>query len=130
MASYITMIEGSSTAPEVVQQVRDQIQDGETVMVILDSNHTLEHVQGELEAYHDLVTPGSYIVACDGIMREVVGAPRTEPDWSWNHPSAAAIAFAEAHPEFQLGDPEFVFNEGAIDTPVTYWPDAWLKRLS
>ncbi|MEE2779869.1 MAG: CmcI family methyltransferase, partial [Myxococcota bacterium] len=69
MASYITMIEGSSTAPDVVQQVRDQIQKGDTVMVILDSNHTLEHVQGELEAYHDLVTPRSYIVACDGIRR-------------------------------------------------------------
>ena len=41
-----------------------------------------------------------------------------------------AIAFAEAHPEFQLGDPEFVFNEGVVDALVTYWPDAWLKRIS
>ena len=75
---YISLIEGSSTAPEVVDQVRAQIKPGETVLVLLDSNHSRDHVAAELEAYAPLVTPGSYIVSMDGIMKEVVGAPRTE----------------------------------------------------
>ena len=36
---------------------------GETVLVLLDSNHTEAHVRDELDAYAPLVTPGSYIVA-------------------------------------------------------------------
>jgi cephalosporin hydroxylase len=39
------------------------------VLVLLDSNHSYAHVLNELEAYHRFVTPGSYIVATDGIMQ-------------------------------------------------------------
>lgn len=124
----ITLIEGSSTAPEVVSAVRTQIQPHETVLVILDSNHTRAHVEDELEAYSPLVTPGSYIVATDGIMALVAGGPRTQPDWEVNNPREAARAFAARHPEFELGQPPFAFNEGLVKTPVTYWPDAYLRR--
>jgi len=48
--SYITMIEGSSTAPEIVQKAKDLIKPGETVLVILDSNHCYQHVLDELNA--------------------------------------------------------------------------------
>ena len=70
LSDRITLIEGSSTAPEIVTQVKSLVKPGETVLVILDSNHTYAHVADELEAYADLVTPGSYIVATDGIMYE------------------------------------------------------------
>jgi hypothetical protein len=58
----------------------------------------------------------------------VVGAPRTQPDWTWNNPKAAAAEFAEEHPEFELTEPPFPFNEGAIRERVTYWPGAFLRR--
>lgn len=128
LSGYITLIEGDSTAASIVDQVRAQIRPGERVLVCLDSNHTKAHVQKELDAYHHLVTPGSYIVAMDGIMEQVVGAPRTQPDWTWNNPRQAALEFAVAHPEFELEDPPFVFNEGQTTERVTYWPNAWLKR--
>ena len=65
----IDMIEGDSVAPEIVSQVDTLVGDAETVLIMLDSNHTRQHVLAELEAYHHLVTPGSYIVATDGVMK-------------------------------------------------------------
>ena len=96
--------------------------------MILDSNHSREHVRRELEAYHPLVTPGSYIVATDGIMRELWDAPRGEPAWKDDNPAEAAREFAAAHPEFVLEPPAWRFNESALERPITGWPDAWLRR--
>lgn len=130
LARHISLVEGSSTDPGVVQQVKDQVGKNETVLVILDSNHTKDHVLGELEAYAPLVSKGSYIVACDGIMGLVAGAPRTEPDWTWDNPEQAAKEFAGAHPEFVIEEPEFPFNEGSVTERITYWPSAYLKRVA
>ena len=127
---YITLIEGSSTDPDVVAQVRAEIDGAETVFVMLDSNHTKEHVRAELEAYGPLVTSGSYIVAADGIMARVAGAPRTEEDWTWNNPAAAAEEFVAAHPEFRIEAPPAPFNEGAAHRPITYWPGGWIRRIA
>jgi cephalosporin hydroxylase len=130
LSPYISLIEGDSVSAAVVDQVKAQIKDGERVIVFLDSNHTKEHVLAELKAYAPLVTPGSYIVAMDGIMEQVVGAPRTEPDWIWNNPRAAAAEFVGNHSEFSIVEPEFSFNEGSIRQRVTYWPGAFLQRQS
>jgi cephalosporin hydroxylase len=71
LSPYITLIEGSSIDRSVVSRVRELIKPDETVMVMLDSCHTKSHVLSELEAYGPLVTPGSYIVAMDGIMEHL-----------------------------------------------------------
>ena len=128
LASWITLVEGSSIAPEVAARVKALPRPGERVIVMLDSCHTKEHVLAELEAYAPLVSPGSYIVAMDGIMGEVVGAPRTQADWTWNNPTQAAGEFAGRPPEFALVEPPFLFNEGTITERVTYWPGAFLRR--
>src|SRR6185503_4375897 len=70
--NLITLIEGSSISPEVVQSVKANVQPNETVLVLLDSCHTKEHVAAELKAYSELVSIGSYIVAMDGIMQDLV----------------------------------------------------------
>jgi cephalosporin hydroxylase len=125
----IELVEGDSTAPETVARVRDSVGDTAPVLVLLDSNHSKEHVLAELEAYGALVTAGSYVVAADGIMEQVVGGARTQPDWAWNNPRAAAEDFLAEHPEFILDVPEPPFNEGDVREPVTYWPGGWLRRL-
>jgi cephalosporin hydroxylase len=130
LAPWISLIEGSSIAPEVVSEVRSRIRPEERVIVMLDSCHTKEHVLAELEAYAPLVSVGSYIVAMDGIMEEVVGAPRTQADWTWNNPKQAAAEFVKKHPEFALVEPDPLFNEGSITERVTYWPCAFLRRVS
>lgn len=126
---YLTLIEGSSIDPAVVQQVRAEIRPDETVFVMLDSNHTKQHVLAELAAYAPMVTPGSYVVAADGIMEQVAGAPRTNPDWSWNNPKAAAIEFVRSDSRFVIEEPAFPFNEGVVRDRVTYWPSAYVKRV-
>ena len=128
LSSFITLIEGSSIDPAVVEKVRSQIVPGERVLVLLDSCHTKEHVLAELAAYSKLVTRGSYIVAMDGIMEKVVGGPRTQPDWSWNNPRQAAFEFVQANPEFTIEEPPFLFNESNISERVTYWPSAFIKH--
>lgn len=128
LAGRIQLIEGSSTAPEVVDRVKQVIPAGSRVMVLLDSNHTKAHVLAELEAYAPLVTPGCYLGVADGVMRDLHDVPGGTPDWSWNHPAAAAAEFAASHQEFVLEDPPRPFAEGAIDEAVTYWPDGWLRR--
>lgn len=124
----ITLIEGSSVAPETVQKAKALIAPGQKVLVILDSNHLRGHVRAELEAYCDLVCPGSYIVATDGVMREVADVPRGTPSWIDDNPTTAARDFAEAHPEFELTEPPFAFNESTLDFQITHWPGAWLRR--
>jgi cephalosporin hydroxylase len=125
---YITLIEGSSTESAVVAQAASHVTPSDTVMVILDSNHTKAHVLAELNAYGALVTPGGYLVATDGIMHWLGNAPRTNPDWTWNNPRDAALEFLDAHPEFELSPPVALFNEGSVTAPVTYWPSAWLRK--
>ena len=128
LSSHITLIEGSSIDVSVVSRVRELIKPGETVMVMLDSCHTKSHVLGELKAYAPLVTSGSYIIATDGIMEQLVGAPGSRPDWAWNNPRQAALEFASHNPDFLLEEPAFAFNEGMVRERVTYWPDAYLRR--
>ena len=125
---FITLIEGSSTSREIVRQVRSLIKPDETVLVILDSNHTKQHVADELDAYHDLVTAGSYIVATDGSMKDLYDVPRGQSDWEWNHPTAAAAEFVGKHENFVLEQPAWPFNESALSENITHWPGAWLRR--
>ncbi|HVF50649.1 MAG TPA: CmcI family methyltransferase [Pyrinomonadaceae bacterium] len=126
---FITLIEGSSIEPATLEQVRAQIREGERTIILLDSCHTKEHVMAELAAYAPLLSVGSYIVAMDGIMEEVAGAPRTQEDWTWNNPRRAALEFTEGNPDFRIEEPPFPFNEGHITERVTYWPSAYIKRI-
>lgn len=124
----ITLIEGSSTAPNIVEQVRGHIKPGEKVLVLLDSDHSRRHVTDELEAYAGMVTPGSYIVATDGVMELLDDVPRGKPEWTHDNPKTAAADFAQRHPEFALEEPPFPFNEGQITERITHWPGAYLRR--
>ncbi len=129
LSPLITLIEASSTDPATVESVRSQISPGETVLVFLDSCHTKAHVAAELEAYHELVTCGSYIVATDGVMRDLHDVPGGDKSWHSDHPAAAAAEFAQKHPEFRIEQPPWPFNESKLAGNITHWPDAWLRRL-
>lgn len=125
---YITMIEGSSVDPDTVAHIHSLIQPTDTVLVILDSNHTKEHVAAELGAYYSLVSSGSYIVVTDGFMRELNDVPRGKQEWKLDNPYEAAQAFLARHPEFVLEKPSWQFNESNLRQNITHWPGAWLKR--
>jgi cephalosporin hydroxylase len=125
----ITLIEGSSTAGDIVGQVKSLINPGETVLVVLDSNHSFAHVRDELLAYAPLVTPGSYIIATDGIMRDLAEVPQGKVDWIRDNPARAAEEFVAKNPSFVIAEPAWKFNESMLSGNVTHWPSAWLKRV-
>ena len=127
---YLTLIEGSSIDPQIIHQVKTLIKPGETVLVILDSCHSKSHVMSELNAYHDIVSPGSYIVATDGSMKDLTDVPRGKAEWSWDNPTNAATEFLQSHSEFMLEQPPWTFNESELHTNITHWPGAWLRRRS
>lgn len=129
LSPSISLVEGSSIDPAIVDRVRSMIKPGEKVLVLLDSNHTKSHVAAELEAYAPMVTAGSYIVATDGLMQYLDNVPRGKPEWKDDNPTAAAREFAARHGEFELQEPPpFVFNEGEVREHITHWPGAWLMR--
>jgi cephalosporin hydroxylase len=75
LAHPVGLVEGSSTSPEVVELVRAAASEVERVMVVLDSNHTHEHVLEELRLYAPLVTAGQFLVVADTIIESL---PRQE----------------------------------------------------
>ena len=130
LSSYISLIEGDSVGAQTLQSVKTLIKPHERVLVILDSCHSKAHVRAELEAYHSMVSPGSYIVATDGIMMFVHDVPRGSPEWKDDHPEVAALEFVAAHPEFVLEQPTWPFNESPLTKNITHWPGAWLRRIA
>ena len=89
----ITFIQGSSTAAETFNAVRDLARGRKCVLVILDSDHSAAHVLAELNLFAALVTPGSYLIVND-TARE-----------TWGHapgPLAAVVEFLRNHPEFVI----------------------------
>ncbi len=130
MRKRIEIVDGSSIAPEVVAEVSARVAPGETAMVVLDSKHSLDHVAAELRAYAPLVPIGSYLVAADGIMQDMAGAPRSQPDWAFNNPQEAARRFVAEDPRFVIEEPEWPFNEGMVGARVTYWPGCYVRRIA
>lgn len=123
LARHITLVEGDSTSREVVGAVASMIRPAESVLVILDSCHSKDHVRRELECYSRFVTPGSYIIAADGVMRDLADVPGGQLEWVSDNPLAAADDFAAQHPEFRRESPP------PLSAKVTYWPGAWLERV-
>jgi cephalosporin hydroxylase len=123
LANRIEMIQGSSIAPETVQQVRNAIPGGAKVMVFLDSMHTHDHVVGELDAYGVLTSPGSYCVVFDSFVEDM--PPKFFADRPWdvgNNPRTAIRQWLPAHADFEV--------DTALENKllVTVAPGGFLRR--
>lgn len=104
LAPRMELIEGSSLDPAIVDRVRGIVGKGRT-MVILDSNHTHDHVLGELELYSPFVRKGQYLLCCDTIVEYADAPPSRRREWGrGNSPATAAKAFMKAHPRFRVDE--------------------------
>lgn len=123
MFKRISMIQGSSIDPKIIDSVHQKAAEKERVLVCLDSNHTHDHVLAELQAYAPLVTPGSYCVVFDTIIEDL---PKDMfPDRSWgpgNSPKTAVWEYLKTHPEFEID--QSIQNKLLI----TVAPDGYLRR--
>lgn len=126
LARRISLIEGSSTDPTVIAQVRERAAGKGRVLVCLDSNHTHDHVLAELEAYAGLVSVDSYCIVFDTFVEDMP-ADHVWTDRPWgkgNNPKTALRAWLQDHPEFEI--------DHSIDDRllVTSAPDGFLRRVS
>jgi len=136
MFSRIRMIEGSSIAPEVIEQVHSIAKDYKRILVCLDSMHTHDHVLAELEAYAPLVTPGSYCVVFDTIIEDMPAD--VFPDRPWgpgNNPKTAVHEYLRRLQEkgrtASDGAPLHFKVDKMIENKllITVAPDGYLRRV-
>ncbi|MFK7902995.1 MAG: cephalosporin hydroxylase family protein [Nitratireductor sp.] len=103
MNNWITMIEGSAIAEDVVQQVQDIAKDYTRVMVCLDSMHTHDHVLSELQAYAPLVSSGCYCVVFDTFVDDLKEGFFKDRPWDvGNNPKTAVKAYLENNNDFSV----------------------------
>jgi len=125
LSRRVSMIQGSSISPEVVEQVQNTAADKQRVIVFLDSNHTHEHVLAELNAYAPLVSVGSYCVVFDTSIEEMPADMFANRPWGpGNSPKTALLEFLKTNDErFQI--------DRAISGKlmITVAPDGYLRRI-
>jgi cephalosporin hydroxylase len=120
----IRMISGSSIDNGVVEQVRGLAEGRRRVMVVLDSNHTHNHVLQELKLYSPLVTKGSYMVVFDTLIDEM--PEDTYPNRPWgkgNNPKTAVMEFLKTNDRF------VVDKELENKLLITVAPNGYLKCI-
>jgi cephalosporin hydroxylase len=124
MARRIAMIAGSSIAVEVVSEVKARAAGKRSVLVMLDSNHTHDHVAAELEAYASLTSVGSYCVVFDTVIEDLPDSAFSDRPWGkGNNAKTAVWNFLKLHPEFEI--------DKSIQHKmlITVAPDGYLKRV-
>lgn len=103
LCKNIKMIEGSSIATEIVDQVSKISREYNNVLVILDSNHTHEHVLSELNVYAKLINVDSYCIVLDTIIEDL--PDDTFPNRPWgvgNNPKTAVYEFLKSNKNFEI----------------------------
>jgi cephalosporin hydroxylase len=114
----ITYLVGSSLSAEVLEKVRANVAScSGPVMVILDSDHSRDHVHRELECYAPLVTPGSYCLVQDGVIDTLTVFRASRPG-----PLVAIEDFLKSNDAFEL---DIERSERFL---ITHHPKGWLRR--
>ncbi len=113
----IKYLKGSSTENKIVEQVKKLIGKNEKVLVILDSNHTKQHVFNELILYNKLVTKGSYLIVEDTQLN--------------GHPVMlnSGPGPMEAIQEFFKENNDFIVDKTKEKFYMTFNPNGYLKRV-
>ncbi|MEX2293218.1 MAG: CmcI family methyltransferase [Acidimicrobiales bacterium] len=125
LAPRISLIEGSSTSDEVMALVCSAAASASRVMVVLDSNHTHEHVLRELELYAPLVTPGQYLVVCDTVVEDLpLQTHRPRPWGPGDNPATALREFLASSDEFEVD------RRLAEKLLLTSSPGGYVRRIS
>lgn len=124
MFKRITMFEGSSITQEMSDKVYDFAKDKKNILVVLDSNHTHEHVLKELELYSPLVKNNGYLVVFDTVVEDM--PEHSFPDRPWdkgNNPKTSVWEFLKRNDRFVID--KDIENKLLI----TGSPDGYLKCI-
>jgi cephalosporin hydroxylase len=122
MRKRITLLEGSSISDVVLSEVNRIARDRKRILVILDSNHTHEHVAGELRLYSPLVREGGYLVVLDTVIEDMPEGLFTDRSWGkGNNPKTAVWEFLRTNDRFEID------SDLEAKLQITVAPDGYLK---
>lgn len=103
MKKYITFINGSSTDTKVFNTIKKISKNYKKTLVILDSNHTHDHVLKELNLYSQLVSKNSYCVVFDTVINEMPNNYYPDREWNKsNNPMTAITEFLKKNKKFEI----------------------------
>jgi cephalosporin hydroxylase len=124
LSSYISLIQGSSIDLDTIAKVKEAAKGFIKVMVLLDSNHTHDHVLAELKAYSELVSIGSYLIVYDTVVEQSPPGYYQGKPWDrGNSPLTAVRQFLTDSKNFEID--ESIPNKLLI----TVAPDGFLRRI-
>lgn len=124
MYNRIEMIQGSSIDSKIINQVKAKAKNYKKVLVVLDSNHTHEHVLEELRAYETLVNKESYIVVFDTVVEDLPNEYFNDRPWdNENNPKTAVWEFLRENKRFEADN--FIDNK----LQITVAPNGYLKCI-
>jgi cephalosporin hydroxylase len=122
-ANQITLIEASSIEDSTLEQVRKLSTGAQKIMVVLDSNHTHDHVLEELKAYSTLVTVGGYMLVLDTVIENL----EKDPLRPWG-PGASPFSAVSEFLRFNNNFEKITYFEKR--NAVSVAPGGFLKKIS
>jgi len=122
VSNRITLIEGSSSDPQIFKKVAEQIPPNSNILLVLDSNHTHEHVLAELKLWSPLLQPRNYIIVSDTVVEVIPKQVHRARPWGpGNNPMMAAR-------EFLSGNKKFTSDNSYSDRSIaSFNPSGYLK---
>jgi cephalosporin hydroxylase len=124
MFKRITMLQGSSVDEALARQVQEFARGRKRVLVVLDSNHTHQHVLKEMNLYSPLVTKGSYLVVFDTVIEDMPKGFFADRPWDkGNNPKTAVHEFLGSNDRFVID------KEIENKLLITAAPDGYLKCI-
>ena len=125
MSDVVDLVEGSSIGAETLKAVDAWLKDDEADIVVLDSDHTHDHVLGELSAYGNRLRVGGYLVLPDTAIENFPPGYYKDREWDkGNNPMTALHAFLKTNPNFQID--EYLSHKAAI----TESPRGYVRKVS
>ncbi len=106
MFKRIKMIEGSSIDEKIIKKINQFAKNKKQILVILDSNHSHNHVLKELELYSPLVTKNSYLIVFDTVIEDISAVKSSShqkrPWGKGDNPKTAVKSFLNTNNRFKI----------------------------
>ena len=123
VSDRIELIEGSSVDQKIYNKISSEIPQNSNVLLILDSNHTHDHVLEELKLWSPLITKGNVIIVSDTIVESIPEQTHRIRPWGHgNNPMTAMRAFLENRNDF------LATNKYSDKTVISYNPSGYLLK--
>ena len=124
MYPRLRIFDGSSVDKKIASVIAEKAATCQRVMVILDSNHTHDHVLNELNLYAPLISVGSYCVVFDTVIEDLDGVHFSDRPWGkGNNPRTAVAEFLKTNSDFVV---DYSIDEKLL---ISAAPGGYLKRV-